>query len=263
MKNMHDSAIDLITIDGDAVITKARLLIKLEDPVMKMIGVAALTGRRMAEIAKTMTFSPARKEHHTNEIYWSHVEGIVKQRGPNPLLSAEIPIFAPLPDIQNAVNDIRRKMPCETIEDVNATFSTEVSRKMRKYCAVIGKLHQFRKFYVLMCDCYFNERSCALWRIAHDYLCHKTVNTHVLTYMNFKVHCNRSLDFGKGKLFGKPHPEAVTDVLQVPSPRPGATAATGSSDDERSSNRHGRSASLPRVGSGLPPTHPGTPSRRH
>jgi len=196
-QNVHAKSIDLPEISGDAIVKDCRLLLTKESPYLRLIGVACLTGRRMAEIIFSMTFSPPTKSHYTNRTYWTRISGICKQRAndPDPIRQREIPLLARRSEIVRCVKSIREDLPAKSVREVNKKYGKAVQRAMQKFCPEIGNLHQFRKFYVLVCFHYFNERNCSLPRLAADYLGHKTLSDTVITYLNFRVKPLGALDF--------------------------------------------------------------------
>jgi len=185
---VHAGAIDLHEIKGDAVIMDCRAFLRHENPILVVIGLACLTGRRMAEIILTAEFNPPEDKHFTSSRYWTSLGGILKRRTKAEReKTREVPLLAPREDIVAAIRRVRDELPASTPAQVNAKYAKRISRAMRKYCPVIGKLHQFRKFYVLCCFQYFNERNCSLPRLASDYLGHKNLSQTVITYLNFRV----------------------------------------------------------------------------
>uniref|UniRef100_A0A6C0BPS5 Telomere resolvase ResT/TelK catalytic domain-containing protein n=1 Tax=viral metagenome TaxID=1070528 RepID=A0A6C0BPS5_9ZZZZ len=187
-KTVHEGAIDLHEIPGDAVITDCRAFLDHENPHLVMIGLACLTGRRMAEILYSIRFTLPEEVHATNEKYWASTTGILKRRkGDTTDTRREVPLLQTRDKINAAIAYVRQKMPAQSVQEVNRKYAKPLSRAVKKYCPVIGKLHQFRKFYVLACFHYFNDRHCSLPRIAADYLGHKTMTQTVITYLNFRV----------------------------------------------------------------------------
>jgi hypothetical protein len=196
--NVQAKAIDLPAINGDSIIEDCLKLLHNDNIYLRVVAVACLTGRRMAEILHSVTFGPPLDKHYTEERYWSCITGILKQRGEDRVKCREIPLFAPRDDINKALASIRKELPSSNAKDVNVLYGKPIARVMKKYCAEIGNLHQFRKFYVLACQEYFNERNCSLPRLAADYLGHKTMSDTILTYLNFRLVNVGSLDFGRG-----------------------------------------------------------------
>jgi hypothetical protein len=196
-QNVHAKSIDLPEISGDAIIKDCRLLLKKENPYLRLIGVACLTGRRMAEIMHSMTFEQPTEPHFTNQKYWTRISGICKQRvnDPDPIRYREVPLLGKRQDILRCIQSIRAELPASSVRDVNKRYGKSIQRAMRKYCPEIGNLHQFRKFYVLACFHYFNERNCSLPRLAADYLGHKTLSDTVITYLNFRMKPMGALNF--------------------------------------------------------------------
>lgn len=198
---VHQKAIDLAELDGDAIIQDCREMLKKKNPYLKVIALACLTGRRMAEIIFTMTFSAPKEKHHTDSKYWVLVQGVCKQRkgDPNAVKEREIPLLERRDYIVDSIAKVRRDLRVTSVAEVNRKFGKPVQRHMQKYCPHIGKLHDFRKFYVLACFHYFNERNCSLPRLASDYLGHKTMSQTVLTYLNFRLKPLGKLNFTKKK----------------------------------------------------------------
>jgi hypothetical protein len=198
-QNVKQKAIDLPAINGDGIIQDCIQLLQHSNVYLQVVALACLTGRRMAELLYSIKFGSPREKHFTNEKFWSCVTGILKQRGENQVICREVPLFAPRVLICQTLRTVRKKLPAKSVREVNAKYGKPVARVMKKYCSEIGNLHQFRKFYVLACHSYFNERHCSLPRLAADYLGHKTMSDTVLTYLNFRLVNLNSLEFGKGK----------------------------------------------------------------
>ncbi len=201
LKIVHQKAIDLPELDGDAIIQDCREMLKKKNPYLKVIALACLTGRRMSEIILTMTFSPPKEEHQTDHKYWASVQGVCKQRkgDPDAVKEREIPLLERRDYIVDSIAKVRRDLVATSIAQVNKKFGKPVQRHMQKFCPHIGKLHDFRKFYVLACFHYFNERNCSLPRLAADYLGHKTMSQTVITYLNFRLKPLGELTFAKKK----------------------------------------------------------------
>ena len=162
-----------------------------------IIAVAALTGRRASEIIYSMRFGRPMESHSTSDKYWSCVTGILKQRSNGAVVSREVPLLAERKNILTAVAAIREACPAKNIQEVNRKYAKNIARVMKKFCPELGKLHEFRKFYVAVCFHYFNERNCSLPRVAADYLGHKNMSETVLTYLSARLAGIGSIDFGR------------------------------------------------------------------
>jgi hypothetical protein len=194
-ESLRGRSIDIQAIDGDNTVLDCRQLLQSPDFCMKVIAVACLTGRRMAEIIVTVKFDPPETQHFTDLKYWTCVSGLLKQRGENRCI--DIPLFAPREEINFALKALRAQCGVMTVEEVNTTVGKKIFRAMKKYCPQIGNIHAFRKFYVQMANIYFNERNCSLPRLGSDYLGHKSMDEAVLTYLNFRIQNAGSLNFKK------------------------------------------------------------------
>jgi len=189
--DMVDSkAIHIPEIDADAIILDCRELLDNPDPFVRLLALACLTGRRMGELLFSMKFEAPKLAHKTNSKYWTEISGIAKQREherENYPRIREVPLFAPRDVVVAAIQKLRTDLPCDSIEQVNSKYGKPAQRAMKKYCPTLNNLHNFRRMYSLVCEHYFNENSCALPRLAAEYLGHKSTSSVVLTYLNFKV----------------------------------------------------------------------------
>ena len=201
-ENVRKSAIDLPLIQGDAWITDCRSYLEHPDWYLRVIAVAALTGRRESEIILTCEFEKPREKHYTDSKYWSNVTGILKQRpgDPDAVREREIPLLAERTRIRACVASIRKQSRAITESDVNRVYASGIARRMHRHCPEMRTLHEFRKFYAASCFWYFNERNCSLPRAASDYLGHKKMAEAVLTYLSIRVEGLGSLNFGIGQL---------------------------------------------------------------
>ena len=198
-KNVHLHSIDLPELDGDGIVLDCRRMLQNPNPYMRIIAVACLTGRRMAEIVHSVDFTKEPVEqHYTSSAYWANITGICKQRkgDPGAIKTIEVPFLDTRCNIAACVASIRRDLPSPSVKYVNRKYGKPVQRAMQKYCPNVKKIHQFRKMYVLLCHHYFNERKCSLPRLAADYLGHKTMSESVITYLNFRLAPLGKLDFG-------------------------------------------------------------------
>lgn len=193
--NVRANSIDLTVVNGDNMIKDCRKLLDNSNIYLQLIALACLTGRRTAELLFSTKFGPPGETHFTDSKYWSCITGILKQRGEDRTKCREIPLFVSRSRVNLALERVRANLPVSDIKDVNKLYGKSISRAMKKYCPEIGNIHQFRKFYALMCFHYFNERHCSLPRLASDYLGHKTMSDTVLTYLNFRVDNLGTLSF--------------------------------------------------------------------
>lgn len=188
-QNLHKGSIDLVPIHGDQTVNDCRTLLDSPLLVLRIIALACLTGRRMAEIVLTAHFNPP-KEPHARPEYWASIHGMVKQRESDRDRVIEAPLFehrSRIVLVQNEVKREAKEMGVKTIEDVNMLLGKPVARAMHRFCPSVNHVHAFRKLYVLLCDHYFNERNCSLPRISADYLGHKMVSRNDLPYMTVRV----------------------------------------------------------------------------
>ena len=194
---VHQKAIDLPEVDGDAVVLDCRKMLSSDDPYLRLIALACLTGRRTAELLYSIRFRPPQEAHKTSSKYWAHVTGFLKQRkgDPDAVVSREVPLLADRKSIVEALKATRAVLKADSVRDVNLRHAKKIHRHMHKYCPTIGNIHQFRKLYALMCFHYFNSRQCSLPRVASDYLGHKMVSDSILTYLNFHLKPLGRLDF--------------------------------------------------------------------
>jgi hypothetical protein len=192
MANLRSHSIDMSSIDADQTIADCRALLRSPNIILRIIGVAALTGRRMAEIVSSASFRTPH-ENHKNPHYWSNMTGLLKQRGN--LKDCDAPLLAPREEIVSAVDSIRKKLGSIPPAEVNRRVGKSIARAMKRYVPQIGNIHGFRKFYVLATFHYFNERNCSIARFAADVLCHKEMSTAVLPYLNMHLKDMGSLDF--------------------------------------------------------------------
>lgn len=191
-------AIDLPTVDADAIVLDCRGLLSHRDPYLRLIALAALTGRRTAELLFCASFEPPVEKHKTAERYWSCVRGFCKQRHDSidPPLVRDVPLMESRDRVCAAIESVRRELPADSIEEVNAKYAKPIQRRMMKYLPQsIKNIHNLRKFYALTCFQYFNDRSCSLPRFASEVLGHKTLGSTVITYLSFHVTTARSLNF--------------------------------------------------------------------
>ena len=202
--SVHDQAIDLPVLHADNIIIDCRQLLADANPFAQIIAVAALTGRREAEILYAITFSDPKEDHYTSNRYWACATGFLKQRenDPQAVQCREVPLLADRASINKAILEIRQKCPVGSVAEVNRKYGKQISRALLKFCPELKKLHEFRKFYAAVCYQYFNERKCSLPRIAADYLGHKTMSETVLTYLSARIEGTGTLSFGHGKLNG-------------------------------------------------------------
>lgn len=201
-KQVHQNSINIPSVNGVDMIRNCLTSLEDPDPYKRLISLACLTGRRVNELLITIQFNPPQHQHSNTHVkYWSSVTGILKQRADDPhrVIRREIPLLAPRTTINKVMRQIRVDLntgtytttgkftPHYTVTQANVKYGKQISRKMRKYCDVICNIHQFRKFYALVCYEYFNENHCSLPRLASDYLGHKNVSGTILTYLNFRV----------------------------------------------------------------------------
>lgn len=191
-------SIDLLTVESDPVVIDCRNMLSHPDAYLRLIALAALTGRRTAELLFCATFEAPLEKHKTADRYWACVRGFCKQRhdAVEPPLVRDVPLLESRERVCAAIESVRKDLPARTIEEVNAKYAKPIQRRMIKYLpAAIKNIHNLRKFYALTCFQYFNDRSCSLPRFASEVLGHKTMSGTVITYLSFHVTCQHSLNF--------------------------------------------------------------------
>lgn len=191
-------SIDLPTVEADAIVLDCRGLLTHRDPYLRLIALAALTGRRTAELLFCASFEPPLDKHKTAERYWTCVRGFCKQRHDSlePPLVRDVPLLESRDRVCTAIESVRRELPADSVEEVNAKYAKPIQRRMIKYLPPsIKNIHNLRKFYALTGFQYFNDRSCSLPRFASEVLGHKTLGSTVITYLSFHVTCAQSLNF--------------------------------------------------------------------
>ena len=195
-KAVHDGGTNLRPIPGVKIVLDCRDLLgsKRATLELKIIAVAALSGRRLVEILRTATFGEPKKAHDRPR-YWTSLSGMAKQRGQQ--RTVEVPLLDTRARIQSAVKDIRRqceKPPAHLKTEaarrhwVSNKYAKPVNRAVKRYCRKhITKLHDFRKFYAAIAFQFFNEESKSFARFASDVLGHRQTSATVLTYMNMNL----------------------------------------------------------------------------
>ena len=201
---VHDGGANLKAIPGVVIVLDCRDLLDNERSTLhlKIIAVAALSGRRLVEILRTATFGPP-KQAHDKPRYWANLSGMAKQRGRE--RTVEIPLLDTRERIARAVREIRQrceKPPAGLKTEaarriwVSNKYAKPVNRAVKKYCRnYITKLHDFRKFYAAMAFRYFNEENKSFARFASDVLGHQQTSSTVLTYMNMNLGKTEGLPF--------------------------------------------------------------------
>ena len=199
-RRVYAKSIDLVDIDGDEVVLRCRELLWSEDPYTVGIALAALTGRRAAELVHSLRVAPPLLDHFTHAKYWGRITGVLKQRRggggeEGGERAVEVPFLAPREDIERALEFLQTSFPTPTAASVNRLHGKGFQRQMGVLFPEIGNMHQFRKFYALVCFRYFNERKCSLPRLAADYLGHKNLGSSVITYLSISLPSLGKLDF--------------------------------------------------------------------
>jgi hypothetical protein len=202
-RKVHEAGIHLPQAPADSIVMDCRdIITKSDSPKhLKVIALAALTGRRLVEILHTIRVNPPRAKHNTHLKYWCCMQGMAKQRGQD--VCIEVPLLATRTAIQKCLREVRASFepPPTHLSDsekkswVNERYGKPISRCMQKYCPVVAKLHNFRKFYALTSHHYHNGSGSSLSRFASDVLGHRQTSASVLTYMNFRITDIGKLDF--------------------------------------------------------------------
>jgi hypothetical protein len=191
-------SIDLPTVNCDHIVVDCRKMLSDKNAYLRLIALAALTGRRTAELLFCASFEPPADPHKTSDKYWACVRGFCKQRHDShePPMVRDVPLLESRDRICAAVESVRRALPVDSVEEVNAKYAKPIQRHMMKYMPpAIKNIHNLRKFYALTCFHYFNDRACSLPRFASEVLGHKTMGNTVITYLSFHVVCDNTLNF--------------------------------------------------------------------
>lgn len=127
-----------------------------------LVAVALVTGRRAAEIFLTGSFDLVHTKPYSNDdgkhkIYWACFSGQVKAGLRDPNKCYDIPLLAPMIDIQRAVHKIRLRWPMpegSKTSDVNRRFASTIQRAAKRYLAPLdqkmGHLHAARELYAMV-----------------------------------------------------------------------------------------------------------------
>jgi integrase len=193
-------AIDLKDIDAYSMISDARKQLTSPNKYLRLIALAALTGRRTSELLLTINFGKPRDKHkNTHEKYWTYATGFCKQKrtDKDPLIGREIPLLFQRDVLNRIMMQLRKELPANSTHEVNSKYGKQISRNMKRCCSDIGGIHEFRKFYAYCTFKYFNNRNCSIARVASEYLGHKKVSSSILTYLSFKVSHTKLHDFTK------------------------------------------------------------------
>ena len=186
-------------LDGAEVIARARALLASEDPATLVISLAALTGRRMAELVLSGQFGPPKNANWARPDYWANFTGVLKQRewDKTKVNFREIPLLSPRADINDAIERLRDLWPATSNSEVNKLYSSAVSKKMKELFPEVGTLHTFRKVYCPITYFHFNdELNFSLPRFASEMLAHKSIHGgRLLTYLNVNVTNLENIDF--------------------------------------------------------------------
>lgn len=155
------------------------------DPMLRVLALAAVTGRRTSEIIcdKTEVHRPRFRDRvrlangapATHDGYWCNVSGLAKKmRHTSVGWNRDIPLLAPRRVVCGALREVRAELAgrCATHRDVNRVYGQRIKRCLARHCPVMGKAHNLRRFYVLMAHAHFNERGLALDQFAKHYLGH-------------------------------------------------------------------------------------------
>jgi hypothetical protein len=191
-------SIDLPTVNCDHIVIDCRKLLSDKNAYLRLIALAALTGRRTAELLFCASFEPPMDAHKTSEKYWACVRGFCKQRHDSnePAMVRDVPLLESRDRICAAIESVRRELAVDSVAEVNAKHAKPIQRHMIKYMPpAIKNIHNLRKFYALTCFNYFNDRACSLPRFASEVLGHKTMGNTVITYLSFHIVCDNSLNF--------------------------------------------------------------------
>ena len=194
---------NVVKIDGFELVSAARKLLSSDDPAELVIALAALTGRRSAEILVSGAFNVPQKIYRRPH-YWCKFTGILKQRehDKDKIISRDIPLLAKRADICEAIARVRDLWPATTAHEANKLYSSEISKKMKTLFPLVGKLHTFRKTYCPITYEHFNDDlKFSLPRFASEVLTHKSIHGgRLLTYLNVNVNNTQKISFQENVL---------------------------------------------------------------
>lgn len=191
---VHSEAINIRAVDGDAYIKHFAQLLHSKQIELVVIGIAALSGRRVSEILFVTTFGPPKEPHLTHEQYWTHGYNFVKQR--NTFKTLEFPLLVGRKVLLDALERVRShpKWQVRTLKQANGK-SKQLNIWLKRCCPTIGRFHNLRKFYGKVTFFYFNKNQCSEPRWVSDVLSHRTISTTVFTYLNTNVYSNKVYDY--------------------------------------------------------------------
>lgn len=203
--------------DPVTIVLKAIGWLSLDSqPVLQVIAIAILTGRRSSEIVLTGSFSPPKYPHAQRHDCWCQYNGTLK-RGRN---NIEIYTLCPWQWIVKALENVRKHFSfIKSVEEANKKMAYRLSRLMKKTAPLVQRCHDWRKFYIKMGMMHFNEIQLPEWLFGQLYLGHNSESSEsITTYMNFVVNNSSTveLDYGKGDLYGKSIDEimVITEIYQ-------------------------------------------------
>jgi hypothetical protein len=185
MANLRAQGTNMRAINADQLILDARNILEEREsrpPSHILVALAAVTGRRTSELIITGSFDPP---VNRDSKWWASFRGQAKTRGDFRVY--DIPLFATRDLVVKSVRELRkhwgRVQGITTAERANS-YAGDISAAMAELAPEIGTVHKFRRFYVLVCQVYFNEDNKSLPVLASEYLGHKEVSSAVLPYLN-------------------------------------------------------------------------------
>jgi len=160
IETKSSNVILLMRQDVDKLLSWAKKCLKSPDEseAAVLVAVALVTGRRAAEIFLTGAFdnrpSPEGASAH---VHWACFSGQVKAGLRDPDKCYDVPVLAPIIDVQQAMNRIRKRWPMpeqSQTSDVNRRFASTIQRAAKRYLAPLdekmGHLHAARELYAMV-----------------------------------------------------------------------------------------------------------------
>jgi hypothetical protein len=192
-RRLEENAHDLIEVDAKGVLKKLYELLDSEDPDELSVAISGLTGRRQSEVTHSITLdAPRSDKKYRYPSFWAHTTGFLKQRQGDryAVKSRELPLLAPRPRLVGGINHLRDHWPSDDHKQASKLYAKKVSLCVKKHLSSFGihKLHDLRKFFVMVAFEHFNERKASLPAFSSFVLGHKRkVSKRILTYLSMRV----------------------------------------------------------------------------